>query len=493
MGKDREGTFHPKKGKPSGGGKPESTTTGLKDINTEDIEGYMEVADKYTVGEEEPAPNLHVRHKNRNVDKGEEKKNDKRDNTNDTNESYKSKNETFVNDRTSTVPEELPTFLSKEQLTELASFNSDVCVTVYLTTHTAGVEKNEQKDIIAFKNLLQQITSNLRQKGFDMGRIENLLKPGYDLLRNDEFWFKLSQGLAIFIADNHFKYMKLPLVPNDGVLINSSFYVTPLLPILTTKEYFYVLVLSKKQSKLYKADAFGMTYIPVPELPNGVDDVVRFEEKEDQKLFRTDTAGAGQGANFHGIGAGKPDEKKHLSIYFDEVDETLWKEILKTETVPLVLAGVEYLIPLYKGVAEYKHIWEQAITGSHEHDDINTLYQQARQLVEPYFQQKVNKALEAYGNQSATEKTSSIPADVIPAAHYGRISHLFVQKDQHIWGSFDEMENKLTLHETQQDNDEDLIDKTVMKTLLTGGEVHLLEKEKMPGQSQLAAIMRYEI
>jgi hypothetical protein len=105
----------------------------------------------------------------------------------------------------------------------------------------------------------------------------------------------------------------------------------------------------------------------------------------------------------------------------------------------------------------------------------------------------VNRALENYGNQSATALTSSIPADVIPAAHYGRVSHLFVVKDEHIWGSFDEMNNQLIIHDTQLDGDECLIDKAVIKTLLTGGEVHFLEKERMPADSKIAALLRYEI
>jgi hypothetical protein len=491
MGKDREGKFHPRKGKPSGSGRVE-TSAGLKNVNSGAMDdGYMEIADKYTVGEEEPAPNIHVRHPNRNVDKGEERKPDKRDNNDDTNASQKSRTQTFTVSRRDTTVEELPVNLSKEQITSLAGHTDDHCITIYIPTSQAGVEKNEQKDIIAFKNALQQVTYQLRQRGVDQGVIEDLLKPGYDLIRNNEFWLNLSQGLAVFVADGFFKYIKLPMAPKEEVFINSSFYMSPLIPVMTSREYFYVLVLSKKQSKLYRANAFGMTFIPVPELPNGVDDVVHFEEKDDQKLFRTDTSGAGHGANFHGTGAGKPDEKQHIAMYFDEVDETLWKAILNKENVPLLLVGVEYLIPIYRQVAEYKNIWPDAVTGNHEYDDTDSLYQQAWQVMAPYFLERFNKARENYGNQSATELTSSIADDVIPAAYYGRVSTLFVRKDDHIWGSFDEMNNELAIHDTREEKDEDLVDKAVIKTLLNGGEVHIVEKERMPADSQLAAIMRY--
>jgi hypothetical protein len=488
MAKDREGKFHPRKGKPSGSPRE---GIGLKDINTSAIDEHLEIAEKYTEGEEEPASNIYVRHQNRNVDKREERKRDKATQRSD-NPSNKSVNDTFEVEHAETKIEALPYMLGKEQLVALATFKNDPCITVYTATNsTASVEANVQKDFIGFKNKLQQLTTLLKERNIEQTKIERLLKPGYDLLRDENFWTQTSEGLVLFIADGVFRYIKLPMSPKEEVMINSSFYLTPLIPVMTSRDYFYLLVLSKKQAKLYRADAFGMQHIPVPEMPDGVDDVVHFEEKEDQKLFRTDTSGAGGGANFHGMGAGKPDEKQHIAMYFDEVDETLWKALLNRENVPLLLAGVEYLIPIYKQVAQYKPIWEEALNGSHEHDNMTSLYQLAREKMEPFFQERVSKALTMYGNQSATGLTSSIADDIIPAAHYGRISQLLVVKDEHIWGTFDEMNNVLTVHSTQEDGDECLIDKAVIKTLLTGGEVFVLPALQMPADCKMAAIMRY--
>ncbi|HEX8331571.1 MAG TPA: hypothetical protein VF622_03060, partial [Segetibacter sp.] len=94
-------------------------------------------------------------------------------------------------------------------------------------------------------------------------------------------------------------------------------------------------------------------------------------------------------------------------------------------------------------------------------------------------------------NKSATELTSSVIDDVIPATYYGRVSHLFVAKGEHVWGTFDEMTNEIKIHENAEGESEDLIDNAVVKTLATGGEVFLLEKEQMPAESPVAALMRY--
>ena len=487
MGKDREGKFHPRKGKPSASMKAENV--GLKPIDSRTQAAHDEIADKYTVGDEEPAPHLHLRHRNRNLDKREERQTSKTDQKKATG----NKQSVLVEQPVQKISEELPSVLTKEEFATLASFQSDTCISVFMQTHPAGAEVNEHVDNTAFKTMLRQVGAKLKQKGFDSDAIEVLLKPGYNLLSNDKFWRNLSHGLAAFMANGFFKLLRMPLAPKDELVINSTFHLTPLLPMITQNDYFYLLVLSKKQARLYRADAFGMVYIPVSEVPRGVDDVVHFEEKDDQKLFRTGSSGAGGGANYHGIGSGKPDDKENIAMYFDEVDESLFKAVLHAEHVPLLLAGVDYLIPIYKQVAKYKPIWRDAITGNKDYEDLNSLYQEARKKMEPYFEERHNKALEAYANSSGTHLTSSSPEDVIPAAYYKRVWHLFVQHDQHIWGSFDEMNNRLIIHASQEDGDENLIDKAILKTVMNAGEVHLLPKDRMPSQSPIAALMRYEI
>ena len=73
MGKDRNGTFVPPKGKPSGEGKSKG---GPKTVyNLDNLEERDEIADKYTDGPDDPAANVAEANPNRNVDKSEYRKN----------------------------------------------------------------------------------------------------------------------------------------------------------------------------------------------------------------------------------------------------------------------------------------------------------------------------------------------------------------------------------------------------------------------------------
>ena len=70
MPKDKNGSFLPPKGRPSGS---EKDTTGLRDaFAINDLETDEELAEKYLDAPDQPSANVHMRHKNRNVNKGEE-------------------------------------------------------------------------------------------------------------------------------------------------------------------------------------------------------------------------------------------------------------------------------------------------------------------------------------------------------------------------------------------------------------------------------------
>ena len=483
MGKDQSGGFHPPKGKPTAINKTEGL--GKPNASSDNLEEFLQLDNEYVEDDLTIDPSIPVRHPNRNSSKGENSFKGK--------ENKPSSNKTTdlaIVENVDTKPEELPQILSKELFIELASYRASCCVTVYIPTHKSGVAVNEKKDAIVFKNTLQDLSKRLAEKEIPTAVIEQMLTPGHELLKDDAFWAGMDNGLAVFISEGYFKYIKMPVAPENEVMCEKTFYVSPLIPILACKEYFYLLVISKQKCKLFKADAFGMEYIPVPDLPEDMMDVKRLSEK-DASTVRVGTSSGTGGANFHGMGGGNPDEKTNIATYFEHVDDILYKQILHTENVPLLLAGVEYLIPIYKSVCDYHNVCNEALTGSHEHDDKNALYEMAKEVMLPYFRQPMEKALTIYANQSATDLTSYDPAEIIPGAYYGRVSHIFVKKADHLWGTFDETTSELNLGDTESENSEDLLDEALVRTIRNGGEVFVLDQEKMPANSKMAAVFRY--
>ena len=481
MGKDREGNYHPPAGKPSGTGQQTENI-----VNDKTLVQQFEIEDKYGIDpDNNEVSGIRVVNPNRNTSKGESSKNPESIKKN----LQKSRTEPMIGQRSELTPEQL-TDLSKETLQDLFAFNADICISAYLPTHRKGSDVNDQVDPILFKNILQRAESEYQFRNSE--EIRTFFESGYSLLRDEAFWKSINApGIAFFMAKGFFKYILLPTAPTEQLQISHTFLIGPLVTYVTDRDYFYLLVISKKQSKLFRADRFGIQFVQIQEMPNGIDDVVHLEEKEGQRLFRTGSSSAGSGASFHGTGSGAPDEKENIAMYLAEVDSTIRKAVLMEEHVPLLVAGVDYLIPIFKKVTHYKHVWEAPLTGSHEHDNDQSLHHQALRIMTPYFEERKIRALSEYGDQSATEKTSSVADDVIRAAFYSRVSTLFIKRDMTLWGTFDEKNDELVLHETEKPGDENLADKTVLKTILNGGTVYMLEESELPQGALVAATMRY--
>src|SRR5437764_12746936 len=86
-------------------------------------------------------------------------------------------------------------------------------------------------------------------------------------------------------------------------------------------------------------------------------EALKYEEAENEVSFYSSSSGAlvGKGGRrasiFYGQGVGHNDSKDHLLRYFQQIDRGLY-ELLRDESAPMVLAGVEYLFPIYQQRSE---------------------------------------------------------------------------------------------------------------------------------------------
>jgi hypothetical protein len=194
-------------------------------------------------------------------------------------------------------------------------------------------------------------------------------------------------------------------------------------------------------------------------------------------------------------GQGSPDQDKHQADILQfcyAIDEAL-HEKLRDEKAPLVLAGVEYLFPIYQAANTYPHLLDESINGNAEIVNLEQLHDEAWRIVAPSFQQDKQAVIELY-QQLAGEGTGKAASDIkeiIPAAYYHRIDSLLVAVDDQKWGKFDPENTTVDLHTEPEPNDQDMLDFAAVHTLLNGGKVYTLESEEMPNGATVAAIFRY--
>ncbi len=391
------------------------------------------------------------------------------------------------------VAEALPAVLSKELFSELAAVRGRCCISLYMAVQAGNEEANIAKNITRYKQQLQELTSALRTQGFEEEYIQQLLQPARDLAGTEGLWNTAFQGLGVFLSDGYCRYIPMPLAPLEEHMINSEFLITPLVTLMETNEYFYLLAISKRSAKLFKGDEWGMKIVPL-ELPQNLEEARGLNTTGNVSARRAKKRAQTTEENSAETTAGTESnfiDKNDILGYFEAVDDALWDQVLNKENAPLVLAAVEYEIPIYKNACDYHNVWPQALTGNRDQQETASLFEDAKQVIQPYFDKKMVRALEQYANNSATALTSSQFAEIVPAAYYARVSHLFVCRGARTWGSFDQMNNELTVMQDHEEGAENLVNSAVIQTISNGGSVFLLERDQMPDGSDLAAIMRF--
>jgi hypothetical protein len=378
---------------------------------------------------------------------------------------------------------------TRDELRILTESSQGPCVSIYMPTHRVPTEI--QQDRTRLKNLIRQAHESLQTYGLRPAEAETLLEPAARLLGAIPFWKDKRDGLALFISPGIFRQYQLPTSFEPLVVVAHRFHVKPLLAFLGGKEFF-VLALSQNAVKLFEGSPFGLCDIDEPEgVPKSLADALKYDELEKQLQFQTGTGVGGKGeraAMFHGQDL--PDNKERIQRYFRQIDQGL-RDLLRDEQAPLVLAGVEYLLPIYKEVNTYPHLLNGGITGNPEGVSPEELHRQAWAQVEPYFKREQEEAAARYRQLAGTGRTSQDPREILPGAYHGRVEFMFVAVGRQQWGDYDPGANRVDLHPEAWPGRFDLLDLAATQTLLHGGTVYAVEHSEVPDEALLAAVFRY--
>jgi hypothetical protein len=379
-----------------------------------------------------------------------------------------------------------------KDLEELIERKGFPCVSIFMPTFRAG--KEVQQNSIRFKNLLSVTAQKLADSGVETTDIDQLIGPATSLLENQHFWRHQADGLGVFADAEMFRVYRLPVHFEELVVVTDRFHVKPLVSLLAHNREFYVLALSQKAFRLIQCTRHGARTIPVKGAPESIFEATRVADAEKQLQFHTGArAGGGRrDALFHGTGAaaGNPDMKKAILKYFQGIDRGIAAP-LRGKHVPLVVAAVDYLIPLYKEANSYPHLVEEGVTGNPEAVAAEELRDQALVILEPEFRRTRAAAAAKYNELRGTGLASADLETVVVAAHRSRVHTLFVPVGANRWGRYDPGSASVEIHENEEPGDQDLLDLAAVQSLAHGARVFATAPDEMPGGGEVAAVFRF--
>lgn len=126
--------------------------------------------------------------------------------------------------------------LTLDQLKGLAQQTANPSISIFLPTHRTGQDTRQAP--IRFKNLLRDAEQQFLNSGMGPREVNALLKPAQALLDDSPFWWHQYDGLAVFMAADEFHSYRLPFSVEELLIIGSSYYVKPILPLFTNNSSF---------------------------------------------------------------------------------------------------------------------------------------------------------------------------------------------------------------------------------------------------------------
>jgi hypothetical protein len=380
--------------------------------------------------------------------------------------------------------------IDRAAIEELARLALRPALSILMPSHQAGPEIRQ--DPIRLKNLLRAVERQLDARGFSPAEIDHLTAPAQALIEDRAFWRHQDEGLAVFAAPNFFRAHRVARRLREVAVVSDRFHVVQLFPIVSVDTRFYVLALSQKDVRLVEAGPTSATAVDLGDLPRSVPDALLTEPPGQELQHHVATvAGGGRGAMFHGHGVGAMDHRKHaIREFFNVLDRGL-RSHLSDRSAPLVLAAVEYLVPLYRETSSHPRLLEEVIAGNPESLSTQALHARGWEIVRRHLAGAEEAACRRYHELAGVGRGSAEVTAVLRAAHDGRVDELFVAGDAERWGAFEAASGLVRFEQGPGAASEDLLNLAAVLAFQRGAAIHVMGRGAVPGGGEIAAIFRY--
>ena len=369
--------------------------------------------------------------------------------------------------------------LSKKDLIQLAHDTGFPRVSVYLPMEAAGREI--RKNPIILKNAAAQAKRRLLAGGVSESVARGLVQTLLDMADDNNRMQHQMSGLAVFLSPASWQEMQLPVAFQERIVVSDRFYIRPLVEPVTSNIQYAILALSEGGVALYQADNFHLQPVDVPELPEDLCTVLRFDDFEKSlQPHQTETGGSRYGV--HGHGAGKDEHELFLKRFVDAVTPAV-ERILAGKPLPLALVGAEDVIGRVAKALDYPHILPDRLVKDPHAISADELLREGRRLAGHEVEQQKSALLERAESSHLTQN----PHGVVEAAVEARVDVLIVDRDAEVRGRWIPSEGvHVETDSAVAAEAEDLVDLAMIKTLEAGGEVIVQASRDAP----LAALLR---
>lgn len=355
--------------------------------------------------------------------------------------------------------------IDRDLFDRLAAASGRDLISIHIPTHRRGRQLSQ--DRIRLKNQLAEASGQLADRGWKPRERSERLEAAESLLDDREFWEHQGEGLGLFVEEGGtLTAVSLSRRPIVGCVVMPVFLLRQLAGELN-RTALPVLALSRTFVALYRADTSAASRMKA-DLPESLDDVNWFVDREKQRQQHPDVAGTSRSRHGHESGAREPEDTRR---FLREVADAL----PDTGEIPLAVLGDDDLVSRFENEVERPTVsppnsgLSLPVTESQIHDLTRPLVEELDRAAE---EAAVVEAKEQVGLENASVEIT----DALPDAMSGRLGEVLIQRHtESIWGRVDENTLEVTVNDDRSFPDVDLLDRLVVFTISNGGSIRLLD------------------
>jgi hypothetical protein len=372
-------------------------------------------------------------------------------------------------------------------LRALAAVEVGPCVSIYMPTCAVG--RGAAQDAIRLRTLVESVERTLIDRGMNERATSKFLSRILDLPKDDK-WQHRKSSLAIFHSPQLSATFWLPDSLEPACTVRQRFFLKTLLPFQRTPVEFIVLAISRNRVRMLRVDEQSFERLSVPKLPHNMKTALNLQpaDRGEQVHSAMHVRRRKEAAVFHGQGGHRETFKNELSEYYRLINHAI-TPILQKRSCPLILAGVDYELALFRRICDYGFISDKNLCGCFDHLDDRQLCAAARQLTWTSGDEMKHRAVTRYMNQADTCLATDDLEEIMAAVHAGRVDLLLVKAGQDVFGRFDPTNNSIETVD-ERGPDVDLVELAIEQCLMNGGEVYSVN-ETLSSKSPMHAIVRY--
>lgn len=367
-------------------------------------------------------------------------------------------------------------------------------VTVYLPSELPG-GRNRKLPARILK-VADDIETRCLERGFDAQQCREFAQPLRQRAEGIDAEIE-GPGLMLLRSPEAFRSYWLPREVQPCLSFAANFHIRPILDLLPGEKRFYLLALAQKDLRLLHCTERSFDEIDLgPEIPGNMMDFLLTDVPDHLRRNKA-TSGPAIGAGPSGrtnsvaFGSGADENKEeYIHQYFAALNKVVNERTNHDEKIPLVLAGVDFEVALYRTLNTYPHLCRQNIQGSANAMRALELHSRALHCLEQDHRDQIADILSQHENQAGGLADAKV-TDVVKWAFEGRVAHLLVAEGAQVTGNFDEVVWQVQANPRPGVGNEDLVNAAAIQTILHGGDVVELKPEQIPGRRPMAAVVRY--